>query len=188
MFPSSDCLIVSRIRFWMWILLNLCRPFLCSQSSVYLIAIKSSTFSNKKSLRFEKPLIAHSDIMMFSLSIIMKAFKIGLQWEHQCPYCLMYSSQKRLFGVTAGSLLLAATLQNSVKEATEDQLHPALQPSVTNRGVEEGFPGFSTSSIRTDRALRRLSPNEVHGSSSLHSLGCCSFRSSCSEILIWAIK
>lgn len=136
-------------------------PFLCSQSAVYLMAIKSSTFSNKKSLRFEKPLIAHSDIMMFSLSIIMKAFKIGLQWEHQCPYCLMYSSQKRLFGVTAGSLLLAATLQKSAKETTEDQLHPALQPSVTNRGVEEGFSGFSTSSIRTDRPLLRLSPNKV---------------------------
>lgn len=91
----------------------------------------------------------------------MKAFKIGLQWEHQCPYCLMYSSQKRLFGVTAGSLLLAATLQESAKETTEDQLHPALQPSVTNRGVEEGFSGFSTSSIRTDRPLLRLSPNKV---------------------------
>lgn len=69
-------------------------------SSVHMFPKKnllSSTLSNKRSLWFEKPLISHSDIMMFSLSISMKAAELVSSGDVSALICLVCAADTRGF-------------------------------------------------------------------------------------------
>lgn len=106
----------------------------------------SFTFSNKRSLWFEKPLISHSDIMMFSLSISTKAAELVSSGDISALICLVCAAVTRGFVAPlqgrSSSYVHSRRVSGEVNDAYDDlcspmrtscaasidQLHPSIRP------------------------------------------------------------